>query len=623
MPTAKPSETLQLLPSFLQVLKSPAPITIPAPTFSGAITHFLAQLDSPYLDDFIEGLLTSTSLWSSKYIAKKDIANAVKLAVPACLLRIEEDVKGLYFPNARQKNRAREWLLNVIRVIENANGHPGEARLYILAGLLVGLDSVKSVDWGKGRRWIEEDLTYSLSNIIEGDLQTSYLREDLNLMCEVLPCIDTARLWALDIDELEDKLQSHLFALVKSEVTLDPLSAEAGVDVATTARALSRTLQVLHSGGPSSRMNAYQAMHRICTRMSAVAEDLEREFHADLSPKLDHASEWLKHKTAFFGFLLVASTMVDILLSSRAASDISLHSSTALPSNVDLSVQILSTLSSFAYLTDSSQGGFEHYHRILYGCLDLISAFSVESDVNPPVNNGRVLADEWLLKKFWRDGEMSDAKAAFVLTAAEELVHHLSSESVAQCLQLAERHVYRPGHQPSFEAAHAFLLALLRSAGESLHTSAPQVAFFDALLPNYLNTITKQAKRGDITSKQFRSAYPVIVESASHRSPASVQTCLSYLSGMPDSHDVRTIRISVTPHLPASNLPTYVEDLAQIILGVAQDSEERLDLSKQAFEMVIRNLGDDVRSIGIEWWIRYRDEFEGRKREVGWLRSRL
>ena len=53
------------------------------------------------------------------------------------------------------------------------------------------------------------------------------------------------------------------------------------------------------------------------------------------------------------------------------------------------------------------------------------------------------------------------------------------------------RHSYRYQHRPSFEAAHAFFLSLLRSSAATFGTSAPQSDFFDALLPNYLVILTK------------------------------------------------------------------------------------------------------------------------------------
>ncbi|WVF68629.1 hypothetical protein IAT40_003399 [Kwoniella sp. CBS 6097] len=613
-----PSETLKLLPSFLDILSGPLPITIPAPTFLGAVTHFLSQLDSPHLGALITAVLSSPSLWTSELIAKTDIRDAIRAAVPTKVSRIEEELNGVYFSNARKKRKAQEWLLSITQAVEQVDNGPEAAKIHVLAGLLRGLDDVKSMDWSKGRRWIEEDLVYSLSEIIEGDRTGNVPRDGLEVLCEVVPYIDMARLWALDVDKLLETIEIHLYTLVNP--TSDVASAEA--EVPRTAQALARTFEVLHSGGPSRRENASQAMRKFCVHMRGIGEKLESEGLSALSPEVATAGDdgWIKHKTAFFAFLLPASTILDLLLSSSSfyAETVSLFD---LPRPVELSIQMLSTLASFAYLTDASQGGFEHYHRIFYGCLDLISGGKTQGGDGG--NDQRVLASNRLLEELWREDTKGDARAAFVLVIAEELMPYLSSKSIERCLPLAERHVYRPEHRSSFEAAHAFLLGLLRSVGESLDSRSPQTAFFDALLPNYLNILTKQAKRGDISSEQLRSAFPIIFESASHRSYTSIQLCLTYPSNVAESADIRSIKISCAPHIPAQELSAYLERLAQMILGVEQDSEERLDLSKQAFEMVVKDLGDHVKVVGIDWWTRHRDEFEGRSREMGLVRSRL
>ncbi|WVQ96161.1 hypothetical protein IAU59_003264 [Kwoniella sp. CBS 9459] len=706
MTTTRSPEALDLLPSFLDTLNSPSSIaSIPAPTLLGAITHFFEQLDSPHLERYINALLSSQSLWNATTIFKEEIREAVRVAVSARASRIDRETKDAYFANTRRNRKAQAWLFSVTRAVEETREEdcPEGARLHVLTGLLKGLDEVQWVEWGKSKRWIEEDLVYALSELLEGDADAAAtnsvgvgLDERLYVLCEVIPCIDMTRLWALDVDKLTQKVQTHLYALLDTDTHTHtdtdtpsdlPPTKSHEEQVPQTARALTRTFQVLHSGGPSSRQNALIAMRKFCDDMRQRAVKMEEEWEVKSTSQggdthVNDDRVWSRHKNAFFAFLLPASTILDLLLSSLSSftappppppRPAPLHPPSYLPETVVLSIHILSTLACFSYLTGASQGGFEHYHRIFYGCLDLISSpsrnpssrLSGRKIGTDSESDSRVQASDMLLGQIWQqeneEGKMSDARAAFVLIVAEELVHHLSSEPIRKCMTLAERHVHRPQHRSSFEAAHAFLLALLRSAGESLDSPKPQAAFYDALLPHYLNIITKQANRGDITSEQLRSAFPLIVESASHHrwssssSLSSIQTCLSYLSTMGDSQDTRIIRIDIAPYIPRSILPAYLEDLGQMISSISASAsasasgstgerddsalqEHRLhtdldanlnlylDLKKRAFEMVVRDLPDDCKSIGIDWWTRFErsDRVMDRKMKGGhWLMSRL
>ena len=70
----------------------------------------------------------------------------------------------------------------------------------------------------------------------------------------------------------------------------------------------------------------------------------------------------------------------------------------------------------------------------------------------------------------------------------------VKSEAAASCLSAADgkrRHIFRPDHRSSFEAAHAFLLTLIESVAGTIETSSPQGPFLDELLHFYPSLLLK------------------------------------------------------------------------------------------------------------------------------------
>ncbi|WWD20136.1 hypothetical protein CI109_104612 [Kwoniella shandongensis] len=603
---AGPSRTIvtdseSILPSFLTTLRSSSPISIPPQTLLGAITHYLSTLDDPLLSEFVTTVITSPSLWNSADISHVDIQNALRLSVPAKIAIIENATKEIYFAESRRRRRARRWLNSLIEAVISLDH--STVRLKVLISVLEGLDDAPTVEWGSERMTLEEEVVLAFAEWTE--LENT---EGMDLLCTAIPQIDVARLRALNMIDLAPKIRYALIDLV------NPTSSQKPQDIAPIlSRALARSYEVLNSGGPTSQHHAWETMRTFCTSMREVGEKLEGGFSDQRGSNSGDTDSWERHKTAFFAFLLPASTILDITLQD-AGSYPSIIRNVDIPRSAEMAIQLLLTLGTFAFLTDLSDGGFEHYHRILYGSLDIIA----EQSGTPSA--------ERLFRELSSGSStsLSDARAAYILLLGEELVHHLGSRSIDILLPLAEKHAHRPAHRASFEAAHAFLLSLLRSASETLEMTTAQGDFFDALLPNYLHILTKQAKRGDITPDQLKDAFPLVVEAAARRSPLSIQICLDSLNTLLPSAETRMIRIAVAPHIPAERLRGYLDELAGVIMTTPKDSEERLDLARRAFEMVIKDLGDDVKESGVEWWMKWRNEFEGTNRHgQGFIRSRL
>ncbi|WWD04163.1 hypothetical protein V865_002229 [Kwoniella europaea PYCC6329] len=598
--TPPTSDLLSILPQFLTTLQSPTSISIPPATLLGAITHFLSQLDSPHLHDFISALISSPTLWSHNGISAEDIRNAIRLSIPARISKIHQETADVYFKETRRRRKAREWLGAWLDSLSDDQDGTGAIQMRI--GLLQGIDDVPEIDWGNGRMKLEEMMVLSLAGKFESSSDP-----DIGDLIAVIPHIALERLQALDIKTVTSQIESNLYQ------ELDHFSLSSETTVPNLSRALARSFEVLHSGGPSNQRHAKERMISFCEQMQDKAQWLESGWEGVAGTKKEDDKNpiWLQNKTTFFSFLTVASTIVEILLSQPDNSNPIERNVLEPLSSAEIAIHLLTTLGSFAYLTDASQGGFDNYHKILYASLDIISS--------PGGNEGV----STLFERLFQKGKLSDAKAGYVLALGEELIHHLGKKEIDLLLPLAGRHVYKPDHKSSFEASHALLLALLKSSAESLARDDAQAAFLDALLPNYVNILIKQYSQKHISSEQFRQAFPLIVESASKRSSTSTTLCLSSLLTLTPDSDIRHIRVAITPYIDAAHLPAYLDDLAKVIMSTDNNSEERMDLTRNAFEIVVKDLSDENKHVGIEWWIKWRDEFGGRRKEVGFIRSRL
>lgn len=86
---------------------------------------------------------------------------------------------------------------------------------------------------------------------------------------------------------------------------------------------------------------------------------------------------------------------------------------------------------------------------------------------------------------------------------------------------------------------------------------------------------------------------------------------------------LQSIRVSITPYILNQDLPAYLADLAQTIVVTDANTSQRLELAALAFKTVVEDLPDEAKTLGIEWWLEWRDRFEGRTEAASALRSRL
>jgi hypothetical protein len=175
-----------VLPSFLAVLRSDAPITLPSETLYGAITHFLSSVPSPRLRDFVQAVVSSPRLWDKPSSARE----AVRLSVSAKLAQLGK--RGRWFAEWRTAREAASWAGTVVDEAIAANESSG--RTHFLAGILEGMEATPRV-WGHSRTRAEEEVVLALA------MENGFSDRDerLHLFADVAGCIDEKRLRALDL----------------------------------------------------------------------------------------------------------------------------------------------------------------------------------------------------------------------------------------------------------------------------------------------------------------------------------------------------------------------------------------------------------------------------------------
>jgi hypothetical protein len=57
----------------------------------------------------------------------------------------------------------------------------------------------------------------------------------------------------------------------------------------------------------------------------------------------------------------------------------------------------------------------------------------------------------------------------------------------------------------------------------------------------------------------------------------------------------------------------YLDSVARIILDAPQGSDARLELAAQAFKVIMNDIPDESKQLGIDWWLRYRRVFQVQK----------
>lgn len=113
---------------------------------------------------------------------------------------------------------------------------------------------------------------------------------------------------------------------------------------------------------------------------------------------------------------------------------------------------------------------------------------------------------------------------------------------------------------------------------------------------------------------QLQHAFPIVVQRAGDNSPSLVSTFLDTLS-----ERVRTSTLSpelqqtylllfasVLPSIPVSLLPTYLDSLGQQITSRTRaNTAERGAVVSFVWERISKDLGDEGKLIGVEWWLAF------------------
>lgn len=76
-------------------------------------------------------------------------------------------------------------------------------------------------------------------------------------------------------------------------------------------------------------------------------------------------------------------------------------------------------------------------------------------------------------------------------------------------------------------------------------------------------------------------------------------------------HIVMLTRIATARYIPNCQLRSYLDKLADEIADTPA-GDERLELAAGAFGMVVRELGDQQKRIGIDWWLERKRQIEGK-----------
>lgn len=131
--------------------------------------------------------------------------------------------------------------------------------------------------------------------------------------------------------------------------------------------------------------------------------------------------KWKKYKSTLFAFLVPSSRIIDILIK-----DLKDPATEGKFEYADLSLQVIATLAAFSVLTQLTEGGLEGDDRVLFGSLDILVAQEGTKGVQQ-------------LFEILVQGEMPDARAAFVLRCGELVVDDMSNATlVQQLLPLAQ-----------------------------------------------------------------------------------------------------------------------------------------------------------------------------------------
>lgn len=180
------------------------------------------------------------------------------------------------------------------------------------------------------------------------------------------------------------------------------------------------------------------------------------------------------------------------------------------------------------------------------------------------------------------------------------------------------RYFVRPEHRSAFQASNAFLLVLLEVASNSLERDSTQASFVDSMVRICANGLLKESRDGSVTTEQLLPAYTAVIRAAARYDIELVHYCIDLLDTITFDTKEYTqtldmIRISAIPSIPEPEMQEYLDGISRIILNAPHGSDSRIELARQAFKVVMNEIPDESKQVGIEWWLKHRRVFQSQK----------
>lgn len=113
-----------------------------------------------------------------------------------------------------------------------------------------------------------------------------------------------------------------------------------------------------------------------------------------------------------------------------------------------------------------------------------------------------------------------------------------------------------------------------------------------------------------MTSDQSRAAYVEVVKAAATLSVDDVRSCIESLEVAQTDHPsqgLRLVRLSIIPYVPTSMLLSFLNTTADVIL--ASSDVDRAALTQVVFKIIVEELGDEGKVMGMQWWLDWRGRF--------------
>ncbi|ORX37961.1 hypothetical protein BD324DRAFT_623975 [Kockovaella imperatae] len=561
---------------FIAALKGPEKLTIPSETLYGAINHYLTTLSNDNLLEFVDTLVQSDKLWNAN--DPSGIREAFRLASAAKLLALKQSFSSAWLKQARINRQLRQWGDTLAHCLLEASST--ERRTQCMIGLLRGFDGDEVCEVfseSSCRTQIEEEIVLLLAKMGADP------SEDANLFVsdlgEVVDILRSERLKALNPRGILTEQRQSWLRDIGSQ-------APSGADTIARGKIISRCFTILDHGGPSSREYAWGEIRTLLSDLISISSDSER--------KTPFNSETLE------AFVHISQSVLDSVQRSKPLLDDQTSPDPTVQTMADILV-ILSDISS----TGRKESRYSLDTTILQ-ILDVVSAKANTSEVHNLFS--RIL-----------HGDENPDRGAFVLVVAQQLIHQISERTFRKILlPLCNLYIQKPEYPQSFEAAHAYMVAVFEALQkEGAEEFDGRMNMVSHLAPDHAELLLEQSKRGHLTDSELVRSFSTVCVAAARYDPAILDHCVALLdlaaidAASPFDHTLRLLRIAVSIGMPVDSLDAHLDAIRDVILALPPADHERSELVRALFNTIMRDLSDHTKRRGIEWWLRYQHELRG------------